>query len=617
MTTTTKAQHLAFWRTLAQHLEHGTPFMNGLGAAQEKLVDSPWAEVLSAVAGGVSEGRTFSEAMAAHSAVFTPAVQTMVRAGEAGGVLEVIAARIADGIDGGSFPLPGEELSPEDDGPRFWSAFGILMSSGAPVVQALELLRGLVADASFAEAIAEVRQAIFDGENLSTAMKARADVFAPEISAAIGRAELESKVTEVAPRIADALRANDLASLAPPGAETAVAGEEAPVVKLVAYILKDAFEQRASDVHFDATEDGRGLVRYRIDGMLRKMEPLPMGLYGPVVGRLKIMAALNVAERRLPQDGRIMLNISGKRLDLRVSVVPSVFGERVVIRILDRDHVQLDLSKVAPDEPALEKLRELAHRPNGIVICTGPAGSGKTTLMYAMLNDVNRAESCVMTVEDPVEFTIEGVAHIPVRPAIGLTFASAMRSLLRQDPDIIMVGEMRDLESLQIAVQAALTGHLVLTSLHANTAVGAIRRLLDMGLEPFLANSSIAGVVAQRLARKLCAECREEAPVSTYKLPPEAIALLKESPGATFYRAKGCEACRGMGYRGRLAIHEILILDDTVRERVVAEADWASVQQAALAAGMKTMCRDGIDKAARGLTSVEEILRIVPLDAAT
>jgi type II secretory ATPase GspE/PulE/Tfp pilus assembly ATPase PilB-like protein len=307
-----------------------------------------------------------------------------------------------------------------------------------------------------------------------------------------------------------------------------------------------------------------------------------------------------------------MINIQGNKLDLRVSTVPAVFGERIVLRILLPTNVCTSLAQLELPEKDHKKLQGLCRLPHGVVICSGPTGSGKTTLLYAMLMEVDRAKCNVMSVEDPVEYTLERVAQIQIRPAMGLTFARVLRSILRQDPDVIMIGEIREGESLNIAAQAALTGHLVLTTLHTNNAVDAIRRVVDMGLPPFVANASLAAVVGQRLVRKLCTECREAFEPRLSQLPPEGIAVIEATPDATFYRAKGCDACRGLGYRGRAALHEILVMDDGVREQVGHDMDMAALHAAACRGGMETMLQNGMEKAAQGLTTIEEVLRVTP-----
>jgi general secretion pathway protein E len=323
------------------------------------------------------------------------------------------------------------------------------------------------------------------------------------------------------------------------------------------------------------------------------------------------MAKLNIAERRLPQDGRIGLRVQGKELDLRVSTVPTLFGESVVIRLLDKESVKFDFGALGFDGEPLERFKQILHMPHGIVLVTGPTGSGKSTTLYTALSRLNTAEKKIITVEDPVEYQIAGINQIQVKPQIDLTFASALRSIVRQDPDIIMVGEMRDLETARIAVQSALTGHLVLSTLHTNDAAGGVTRLLDMGVEDYLITSTINGIVAQRLVRRLCHHCAE-----TYEPLPELVAelQLREFAGddgrVRLYRAVGCEQCGGSGYHGRLALTEVLVMNDDIRRLVMQHANAGEIQQAAIADGMATLHRDGLRKAAAGLTTLEEVARV-------
>jgi len=304
--------------------------------------------------------------------------------------------------------------------------------------------------------------------------------------------------------------------------------------------------------------------------------------------------------------------VSGKPIDLRVSTLPTFHGERVVMRILAREAPRLDLKEIGLLDDDLARIRQLCHCPYGIVLAAGPTGSGKTTLFYAMLNEIDRDRCCVMSVEDPIEYLLDGVAQTQIRPQVGLTFARAVRQVFRQDPDVILIGEIRDAEVANLAVQCAITGHVVLTTLHADTAPGGIKRLVDMGLEPFLVNASIAGVISQRLIRMLCPECKERVEPPLHSLVPEAVELMKGAKGATFYGARGCDACNGTGYRGRTAIHEILIPDDRVKNVVASDGNLAAIREAALAAGMRTMLACGIEKAARGITSIQEVLRVIP-----
>ena len=384
---------------------------------------------------------------------------------------------------------------------------------------------------------------------------------------------------------------------------------EAPVIRLVNLLITRAVERRASDIHIEPFE-AQLRVRYRIDGALEEVDSPPNQLRAAVISRIKLMANLNIAERRLPQDGRIRLAVRGKQIDLRVATLPTMHGEGVVLRVLDRGAVQLDFAKLGFAGPPLESYLGVLDRPNGIVLVTGPTGSGKTTTLYASLARLNTTDKNILTVEDPVEYQLDGVNQIQVKPQIGLSFAHVLRAMLRHDPDVIMVGEIRDLETAEIAVQAALTGHLVLSTLHTNSAVGTVTRLLDMGLADYLLTATVNGVAAQRLVRSLCTACREP-----YEALPEEVAGLRlaeivgEKP-IGLCRARGCEACGGTGYHGRTGIIEVLVMTDSLRALVLRRAEASELQAAARAEGMATMYEVGLAKAAAGVTTVDEVLRV-------
>jgi len=383
---------------------------------------------------------------------------------------------------------------------------------------------------------------------------------------------------------------------------------EAPVIRLVNLVIQRAVELRASDIHIEPFEN-RLKVRYRVDGVLIEGESPPVNLTAAVISRIKIMARLNIAERRLPQDGRIMLRVQGKELDLRVSTVPTAHGESVVMRLLDRDTVVFDFHRLGFTEAFLPQFRKVLEQPHGILLVTGPTGSGKTTTLYTALSQLNTADVKIITVEDPVEYQIEGINQIQAKPQIGLDFANALRSIVRQDPDIIMIGEMRDLETARIAIQSALTGHLVLSTLHTNNAAGGITRLLDMGVEDYLLTSTINGILAQRLVRRL-----EPQHAQRYRASPEEIekfGLRRLQPeGEIFlYRAQP-SAIAPTGYLGRTTIVEFLVMNDALRSAVMRRAGMGEIEQIARAAGMRTMYEDGLSKALQGHTTLEEVLRV-------
>jgi general secretion pathway protein E len=384
---------------------------------------------------------------------------------------------------------------------------------------------------------------------------------------------------------------------------------EAPVIRLVNLMISKAVEGRASDIHIEPFEN-RLKVRYRVDGVMQEVESPPARLSAAVISRVKIMAKLNIAERRLPQDGRIQLRVQGKEIDLRVSTVPTMYGESVVMRILDKASVVLDFSVLGFSQGTLERFMEVLKLPHGVLLVTGPTGSGKTTTLYTALQTLNTAERKILTVEDPVEYQLEGVNQIQVKPQIHLTFASALRAIVRQDPDVIMIGEMRDLETASIAVQSALTGHLVLSTVHTNDAAGSITRLLDMGVEDYLLTSTINGVLAQRLVRMLCSHCRQP-----YAVLPEVVEELQlqrysNADPIMLYKPVGCAECGGIGYKGRAAIMECLIMNDDLRRLVLKHGDATEIQAAAQRQGMDTMYEDGLRKAVLGMTTIEEVLRV-------
>ena len=384
---------------------------------------------------------------------------------------------------------------------------------------------------------------------------------------------------------------------------------EAPVIRLVSLIITNALEQRASDIHIEPFEN-RLVVRYRIDGVLHEVESPPRRFSAAVISRIKIMANLDIAERRLPQDGRIRLRVQGKEIDLRVSTVPTMHGESVVMRILDKGGVALDFRKLGFEDDTLKAFLDILLQPYGILLVTGPTGSGKTTTLYTALDRLNQPDVKILTVEDPVEYQMPGINQIQVKPQIDLTFANALRSIVRQDPDVIMIGEIRDLETAEIAVQSALTGHLVLSTVHTNDAPATVNRLLDMGVDDYLLTSTIIGILAQRLVRTLCPHCKE-----SYTALPELVDELglrrfSDEPEIRLHHAKGCPQCAQTGYSGRIGIYEVLPMTDPLRSLVMKHATATDLRDEAIREGMLTMYEDGLRKAVRGVTTLEEVLRV-------
>jgi len=389
--------------------------------------------------------------------------------------------------------------------------------------------------------------------------------------------------------------------------------DEAPIIRLVNSLLFQAAKDRASDIHIEPYERDLA-VRFRIDGILYDIISPPKRFQPVIISRVKIMAGLNIAEKRLPQDGRIRIRLAGKDIDIRVSIVPTAFGERVVMRLLDKATTVLQLEELGLAGIKLDLVHKLIKQSHGILLVTGPTGSGKTTTLYGALSKINTIDKNIITIEDPIEYQLHGIGQIQVNPKIELTFASGLRSILRQDPDVIMVGEIRDLETAEIAIQAALTGHLVFSTLHTNDSFGAMTRLLDMGIEPFLVSSSVIAVMAQRLVRRVCSGCREPYQPSREELEELGIAP-QRLMGRTIYKpGAGCNQCKRTGYRGRSGIHELLVVDDEIRTLVMKNGDAASIRRAATARGMSTLRQDGADKIVEGLTTIEEVLRVTQED---
>ncbi len=396
--------------------------------------------------------------------------------------------------------------------------------------------------------------------------------------------------------------------------EAAAMAQQASVVKLVNDILAEAVNVRASDIHMEIQASGLK-IRYRIDGVLQT-QPVPQELnrfQAAIISRLKIMAHLNIAEKRVPQDGRIKLRASGREIDIRVSIIPMLHGEGVVMRVLDKDAMSFSLSGIGMEEDINERFQHLIRLPHGIVLVTGPTGSGKTTTLYSALAEIKSERNKIITTEDPIEYQLEGINQIQVNHKVGMTFAASLRSVLRHDPDVVLVGEIRDYETAENAVQASLTGHMVFSTLHTNDAAGSFMRLVDMGVEPFLVSSTLEGVLAQRLVRTLCKECKE-AYDPTYQEIPADLSLYALTDGKPIYRPKGCRNCRGTGYSGRLGIYELLETNDEIRQMASEKTSTIALRKAALASGMRSLREDGWLKVAKGVTSIDEVLRVTKAD---
>ena len=388
--------------------------------------------------------------------------------------------------------------------------------------------------------------------------------------------------------------------------------EEAPVVKLTNMILQGAIKSKASDVLVEPMEDALR-IRYRIDGVLKDAESLSKNMHDPIVSRIKVMSQLNIAERRLPQDGRFKLKINDNEVDFRVSILPSSRGEKVALRVLDKSGAMLDIEKLGFEKDTLKTLTKCASQPHGMILVCGPTGSGKTTTLYSLLKYVHDPEKNLITVEDPVEYQIQGVNQVTVRTEVKLTFASSLRSILRQDPDVIMIGEIRDFDTVDVAIKSALTGHLVLSTLHTTTASGSVVRLINMGVEPFLISASLISIVSQRLIRKLCPKCRE-----AYKPSDSAVSKLgldgKKLKDVTFYRSKGCDQCLNNGYKGRIGICEVLTMSPAIRDMILKKGKESEIKELARKEGMRTLREDGLLRVLTGVTSLEEMLRVTVAD---
>ncbi|WNG59581.1 type II secretion system protein GspE [Archangium gephyra] len=428
------------------------------------------------------------------------------------------------------------------------------------------------------------------------------------------------RATNEAEQLVDELHATDLDSLAQEIEEVKDLlndeGDEAPIIRLINSVLFRAAKERASDIHIEPMEREL-LVRFRVDGVLQEIIKPPKRYQNAIIGRVKVMGQLNIAEKRLPQDGRIRIKLAGRDIDIRLSTIPTTYGERIVMRLLDKNTTLLDLTELGMASQMLAQMEHVIRRPHGIVLVTGPTGSGKTTTLYGALSRINTPDLNILTVEDPVEYQLKGIGQMAISPKIGLTFAQGLRSFLRQDPDVIMVGEIRDKETAEIAIQASLTGHLVFSTVHTNDAASAITRLVDMGVEPFLVASSLTAVLAQRLVRRVCPDCRVQYSPTDEEFKELALnrAQFKERYGVEkIYKATGCPSCNQNGYRGRTGIYELLLVDDTVRQLALKNVDSSTIKKAAMSHGMLTLLDDGARKIALGETTIAEVLSITQED---
>jgi type IV pilus assembly protein PilB len=513
--------------------------------------------------------------------------------------LQIIATHLGTEV----VDVNGRDLSPE-----------ILSSIPADTARNYKCLPMAVFDSSIQVALADpLNQPLMDELGYLTHKEIIPLVANPkDVEAAVTRfyGDSSTDVSEILKELGknkDIAREAAAAEAAGTAQELANLASETPIIKFVSLVLSQAVADRASDIHFEPFED-EFKIRYRVDGALYEMAPPPKALALPVISRLKVMSNLDISERRLPQDGRIAITINGRKIDLRVSTLPTQFGESVVLRVLDRAAVNLDIASLGLPKAVHDYLQEALIRPNGIIVVTGPTGCGKTTTLYSCLSQINALDSKLLTVEDPVEYDMEGIMQVPVNEAVGMTFSRALRSFLRQDPDIIMLGEMRDLETSQIAIQASLTGHMVLTTLHTNDAPGAVTRLIDMGVEPFLISSTMVAVLAQRLVRTICTKCR-----TPFEPTETQLSLLNLSPhdigDKVFYYGRGCPACNDTGYRGRRGIFELLVVSEPIRALINERAPTVVIRQKAVEQGMVTLREDGLRDIFDGDTTIEEVVK--------
>lgn len=548
---------------------------------------------------GMADDMQLEEVMAEHTRTGRPVSQILVDYGimDTETQLQLIAEHLGTEV----VTINELDLTPEviDSVPaataRMYQCLPVGIDGGVVKIALVDPLNPAVIDELGFSIGKEIRVVVADPSQVEKLIRK----FYPEDSEGVG--DLLKQLgadEEIAKEVVEAeTGAIDLSSLA----------NEAPIVKFVNLVLYQAIQDRASDIHFEPFED-EFKIRYRVDGALYEMTPPPKHLALPVTSRIKVMADLDISERRLPQDGRISLTIGGRQVDLRVSTLPTQFGESVVLRVLDRAAMQLEMENLGFPKFIYDYMVEAIQQPNGIIIVTGPTGCGKTTTLYSCLRRINTIDSKLLTVEDPVEYDIEGIMQVPVHEAVGMTFARALRAFLRQDPDIIMVGEMRDLETAQVAIQASLTGHLVLTTLHTNDAPGAVTRMIDMGVEPFLISSTLTAVLAQRLVRTICKRCR-----TPFEPTESQLAMLNLSPhdvgDKVFYYGRGCKECNDTGYRGRKGIFELLPVTEPIRVLINERSPTAVIRQKAIELGMVTLREDGLRCIFEGDTTIEEVLK--------
>jgi type II secretory ATPase GspE/PulE/Tfp pilus assembly ATPase PilB-like protein len=601
--------HLEFWNFLTGALARDPENLIGaLELGRDTVAGSLLEHVVERVLAEVRDGAALSDALTGKDE-FTETVQTMVRVGEAGGVLPVSATRIGVAIGDGSFRIPGESPLPENDPERMWRAFSRMLSSGVPLPTVLELLDDELSSAELRGALGAISQALADGRTFGDALTDHADLFGASVVGAVRAAEERGDLDAIAFEIADRLAEGrlDLSSDQVDPGSGDVSAETC-----VRNLIESALDDGISDIHLEPTEDGRGRIRQRRGGVLTDAAAPPDGLFPRIVGRLKLKGGMDIAEQRRPQQGRIVgIERGGRIFDLRVATVVTDLGERLTVRFLDRATATIPLERLGLLDGDLEALRGLTNLPHGLVMVAGPAGSGKTTVLYSMIHEIDRLARCVVTIEDPVHYRLRGTSQIPCRRDLGLPPAKAVRAAMRQDPDVIAIGELEDAETIREAMKAENTGHLVLTQMHAVGAAAAIRQLLDFGIEDFRINASLTAVVSLRLVKRLCPACRVATEVARSALPTAAAEFLDRAVDTTFYAPAGCPECSGTGFKGRVGTFEILVPDDAFRAAVRSDPDLTDLQSAVRASGMRPMLESGLALAATGATSVEEVCRAV------
>lgn len=489
----------------------------------------------------------------------------------------------------------------------FWRKLGKLIESGVPLLHTLATISKETRDEEFKKVVENIKTYIEAGSSMAEAIAKSPEWFSASVQDVIRAGEIQGTLDKAVAKVVEGLTDGTFEIKEKPQVQSLEGLDDKDaehVIKTIGKILVKSVEDRASDIHFEALAD-RFRVRYRIDGVLREAESLPKETHEAVLNRIKIMANMNLAEKRLPQDGRILVNVKGQDLDIRVSIAPYITGESAAMRILTRQNVVFKLDKIGFTKANYERVKNWCKKNSRLIVITGPAGSGKTTTLYSLLQEMNDPKLKIITVEDPVEYQLDGINQMAVNPVIGITFATALYSQLRQAPNIMAVGEIRDLDTANLLFRAILTGHLVITTLHTNDAPAAISRLLDIGVAPFMINTADVCVISQQLVRIICRDCIEE-----YKPKEWATDLMREYKDMKFFKGKGCEKCHNTGYRGRTAVHELLELDDKMKRLIANNAGSEELRKQAIESGMITMRQDGIEKAKQGITTIEEVMRV-------